>query len=40
VGLRPSVRDVVAWRLGRRALVRMKPVPTTAVLFAGYGHKR
>jgi 2-polyprenyl-6-hydroxyphenyl methylase/3-demethylubiquinone-9 3-methyltransferase len=34
------VRDVVAWRLGRRPVVRMKPVFTTAVLFAGYGRKR
>jgi 2-polyprenyl-6-hydroxyphenyl methylase / 3-demethylubiquinone-9 3-methyltransferase len=40
VGLRPSLRDVVAWRLGRRAGVRMKPVGTTAVIFAGYGRKR
>jgi 2-polyprenyl-6-hydroxyphenyl methylase / 3-demethylubiquinone-9 3-methyltransferase len=40
VGLRPSVRDTVAWRLGRREGVRMKPLPTTAVLFAGYGRKR
>jgi 2-polyprenyl-6-hydroxyphenyl methylase/3-demethylubiquinone-9 3-methyltransferase len=40
VGLRPSVRDVVAWRLGRRAGVRLKPLGTTAVLFAGYGRKR
>jgi 2-polyprenyl-6-hydroxyphenyl methylase/3-demethylubiquinone-9 3-methyltransferase len=40
VGIRPSVRDVVAWRRGRREGVRMKPVPTTAVLFAGYGRKR
>ncbi|MGY1651266.1 methyltransferase domain-containing protein [Geodermatophilus sp. SYSU D01119] len=40
VGLRPSVRDVVAWRLGRRAVVRMRPLRTTAVLFAGYGRKR
>jgi 2-polyprenyl-6-hydroxyphenyl methylase/3-demethylubiquinone-9 3-methyltransferase len=40
VGLRPSVWDVVGWRLGRRAVVRLKPVPTTAVLFAGYGRKR
>jgi 2-polyprenyl-6-hydroxyphenyl methylase/3-demethylubiquinone-9 3-methyltransferase len=40
VGLRPSVRDVVAWRRGRRDGVRMKTVPTTAVLFAGYGRKR
>ncbi|SNR36559.1 methyltransferase domain-containing protein [Blastococcus mobilis] len=40
VGLRPSVRDIVRWRLGRRAGVRMKTLPTTAVLFAGYGRKR
>jgi 2-polyprenyl-6-hydroxyphenyl methylase/3-demethylubiquinone-9 3-methyltransferase len=40
VGLRPSLRDVVAWRLGRRAVVRMKPIRITAVLFAGYGRKR
>ncbi|MFD2092931.1 methyltransferase domain-containing protein [Blastococcus deserti] len=40
VGLRPSVRDIVQWRRGRRDGVRMKRVPTTAVLFAGYGRKR
>ena len=40
VGLRPSMRDVVAWRRGRRAGVRMKRLPTTAILFAGYGRKR
>ena len=40
VGIRPSLRDVVAWRRGRRQVVRMKPVPTTAVLFAGHGRKR
>lgn len=40
VGLRPSVRDVIACRLGRREGVRMKPLFTTAVLFAGYGRKR
>jgi 2-polyprenyl-6-hydroxyphenyl methylase / 3-demethylubiquinone-9 3-methyltransferase len=40
VGLRPSFRDAIAWRLGRRALVRMKPLRTTAVVFAGYGRKR
>ena len=39
-GLRPSLRDTVAWRLGRRETVRMKPVPTTAVLFGGVGRKR
>ena len=40
VGLRPSSRDVLAWRLGRRGVVRMKPVRSTAVLFAGYGRRR
>ncbi len=40
VGLRPSLRDVVAWRRGRRDVVRMRELPTTAVLFAGYGRKR
>jgi 2-polyprenyl-6-hydroxyphenyl methylase/3-demethylubiquinone-9 3-methyltransferase len=40
VGLRPSVRDMLAWRRGRRRAVRMKRVPVTAVLFAGYGRKR
>ena len=40
VGLRPSSRDVLAWRLGRRDVVRMKPVRSTAVLFAGYGRRR
>jgi len=40
VGLRPSLRDAVAWRLGRRAGVRMKSLRTTAVIFAGYGRKR
>jgi 2-polyprenyl-6-hydroxyphenyl methylase / 3-demethylubiquinone-9 3-methyltransferase len=40
VGLRPSMRQAVAWRLGRRADVRMKPIRSTAVVFAGYGRKR
>jgi 2-polyprenyl-6-hydroxyphenyl methylase/3-demethylubiquinone-9 3-methyltransferase len=40
VGLRPSIRDAVAWRLGRRPGVRMKPIRSTAVVFAGYGRKR
>lgn len=39
VGLRPSVRDLLAWRLGRRPGVRMLPTRLTAVLFAGYGTK-
>jgi 2-polyprenyl-6-hydroxyphenyl methylase/3-demethylubiquinone-9 3-methyltransferase len=40
VGLRPSMRDAIAWKLGRRTLVRMKPIRSTAVVFAGYGRKR
>ena len=40
VGLRPSVRDALAWRLGLRDAVRMKPVRSTAVVFAGYGRRR
>jgi 2-polyprenyl-6-hydroxyphenyl methylase/3-demethylubiquinone-9 3-methyltransferase len=40
VGLRPSLRDMVAWRRGRRTDVRMRRFPLTSVLFAGYGVKR
>jgi len=40
VGLRPSVRDLLAWRRGRRAGVRMREIRLTTVLFAGYGAKR
>jgi 2-polyprenyl-6-hydroxyphenyl methylase/3-demethylubiquinone-9 3-methyltransferase len=40
VGLTPSLRDMVAWRLGRRTGVRMRRIPLTSVLFAGYGVKR
>jgi 2-polyprenyl-6-hydroxyphenyl methylase/3-demethylubiquinone-9 3-methyltransferase len=40
VGLRPSFRDAVAWLRRRRTSVRMLPIGTTAVLFAGYGRKR
>ncbi len=40
VGLRPSFREALAWRLGRRDTVRMKPVRSTAVVFAGYGRRR
>jgi 2-polyprenyl-6-hydroxyphenyl methylase/3-demethylubiquinone-9 3-methyltransferase len=40
VGLRPSLRDTLAWRRGRRAGVRMRPMRYTGVLFAGYGRKR
>ena len=40
VGLRPSLRDLVAWRRGRRAGVRMRSMPYTGILFAGYGTRR
>jgi 2-polyprenyl-6-hydroxyphenyl methylase/3-demethylubiquinone-9 3-methyltransferase len=40
VGLRPSVRDLLAWRRGRRTGVRMREMRPTSVLFAGYGSKR
>ena len=40
VGLRPSLRDAVRWAAGRRAGVRMKPIRSTAAVFAGYGRKR
>jgi len=40
VGLRPSVRQALVWRLGRGEEVRMKPIRSTAVVFAGYGRKR
>jgi 2-polyprenyl-6-hydroxyphenyl methylase/3-demethylubiquinone-9 3-methyltransferase len=40
VGIRPSIRDLVAWRRGRRPGVRMRAVPFTSVLFAGYGTRR
>ena len=40
VGLRPSVRQAIAWKLGWRSMVTMKPIRSTAVVFAGYGRKR
>jgi 2-polyprenyl-6-hydroxyphenyl methylase / 3-demethylubiquinone-9 3-methyltransferase len=40
VGLRPSMRQAIPWKFGRRDLVRMKPTRSTAVIFAGYGRKR
>jgi 2-polyprenyl-6-hydroxyphenyl methylase/3-demethylubiquinone-9 3-methyltransferase len=40
VGIRPSLRDTIAWRRGRRDVVRMRTVPLTTVLFAGYGTRR
>ena len=40
VGLRPSVREVIAWNLGRRDTVTMKPMRWTGWVFAGHGVKR
>ncbi len=40
VGLRPSIREAIAWRLGRREIVTMKPIRWTGAVFAGYGTKR
>jgi 2-polyprenyl-6-hydroxyphenyl methylase / 3-demethylubiquinone-9 3-methyltransferase len=40
VGLRPSVRDLVSWRRGRRPGVRMREIRLTTVLFAGSGTLR
>jgi 2-polyprenyl-6-hydroxyphenyl methylase/3-demethylubiquinone-9 3-methyltransferase len=40
VGLRPSMKQAIAWKFGRREVVRMKPIRSTAVVFAGYGRKR
>lgn len=40
VGLRPSLREAILWTFGRRQLVRMKPIRSSAVVFAGYGRKR
>ncbi|RRR98511.1 methyltransferase domain-containing protein [Glycomyces terrestris] len=39
-GIRPSLVDTAWWLAGRRASVRMVPVPTTAVLFQARGVKR
>jgi 2-polyprenyl-6-hydroxyphenyl methylase/3-demethylubiquinone-9 3-methyltransferase len=38
-GIRPSVVDLARWAAGRADLVRMVPVPTTAVLFQGVGRR-
>jgi 2-polyprenyl-6-hydroxyphenyl methylase/3-demethylubiquinone-9 3-methyltransferase len=40
VGLWPSMREAIGWRLGRRETVRMLPRRSTSVVFAGYGRKR
>jgi 2-polyprenyl-6-hydroxyphenyl methylase/3-demethylubiquinone-9 3-methyltransferase len=39
-GQRPALREAIAWRRGRREGVRMLPMRSTAVVFAGYGRKR
>ena len=39
VGLRPSMREAIAWKLGRRDLVTMKPIRWTGSVFAGHGRK-
>jgi 2-polyprenyl-6-hydroxyphenyl methylase/3-demethylubiquinone-9 3-methyltransferase len=40
VGRRPSLRQAIAWRLGRRERVAFRTIRSTAVVFAGYGRKR
>jgi 2-polyprenyl-6-hydroxyphenyl methylase/3-demethylubiquinone-9 3-methyltransferase len=38
-GIRPSLPDVLRWLAGRTQQVRMRSVPTTAVLFQGVGRR-
>jgi len=38
-GIRPSLRDLLAWLAGRAGTVGMVPVPTTALLFQAHGRK-
>lgn len=38
-GIRPSLADLLAWSVRRKASVRMVPTATTAVLFQGAGRK-
>jgi 2-polyprenyl-6-hydroxyphenyl methylase / 3-demethylubiquinone-9 3-methyltransferase len=40
VGLRPSMREAIAWKFGRRDMVTMKPHRWTGSVFAGIGRKR
>jgi len=40
VGLRPSMREAIAWKFGRRSMVTMKTVRWTGSVFAGIGRKR
>lgn len=39
-GIRPSLLDLLTWRLRRGTSVRMVPTTTTAVLFRGAGRKK
>src|SRR3954469_22319830 len=39
VGLRPSMRQAIAWKFGRRDMVAMKPHRWTVSVFAGIGRK-
>ncbi len=39
-GIRPSLAGLLAWTARRTEVVRMVPVPTTSVLFQGYGRKK
>jgi 2-polyprenyl-6-hydroxyphenyl methylase / 3-demethylubiquinone-9 3-methyltransferase len=39
-GTRPSVLDLVKWLSGRPTVVRMVPLPTSAVLFQAVGRRR
>jgi 2-polyprenyl-6-hydroxyphenyl methylase / 3-demethylubiquinone-9 3-methyltransferase len=40
MGLRPSMREAIAWKFGGGAAVTMKPVRWTGSVFAGIGRKR
>nr|WP_024874098.1 methyltransferase domain-containing protein [Saccharomonospora piscinae] len=39
-GIRPSLTDLARWLAGRTERVRMRPAPTTAVLFQAVGRRR
>ena len=40
IGLRPSMREAIAWKFGRRDMVTMKTHRWTGSVFAGIGRKR
>ena len=40
VGLRPSIREAIAWKLGRRRWSRMKPIRSTGRRLRRFGRKR